>query len=307
MSDSTPDDTEQISPKRPLVTAETIPGSVEGRDISHEDVPDFFSAGEIFQRVLATADEELSKDLALLFWSGVAAGGALGFSFLARVIFTAATPGDTPGLVDNIFYPIGFVMIVLGRYQLFTENTLTPVTLVLPRLASLPRLLKLWGVVFAANILGAVGMALLLANAQVFDERATVIAIAMGNHLLDFSWISVFARAILAGWLVGSMVWLVHSSRDNISRIVFVWLIMYLIGAAELFHCITNSLELFYLAFNGGLDTLAFFTDFMIPVTLGNIVGGVVFVAILNYMQINRNVFDQYGEKLSLERWFLKS
>lgn len=130
--------------EKPFVETATYEG--ESARMSQESgraVRDFFSFSEIFQRLLATADEELAKTLPALFWSGVAAGLALGLTFFARVVFTDLSPGDSAGFVGNLFYPIGFVLIVLGRYQLFTANTLTPVTLVLTRFASIPGLLKL--------------------------------------------------------------------------------------------------------------------------------------------------------------------
>ena len=264
---------------------------------------DFFSAQEIFQRVLATADDELSKAPSLLFWSGLAAGLALGLTFIARVIFTALTPGDSSGLLGNLFYPIGFVLIVLGRYQLFTENTLTPVSLVLTRLASLRELLRLWGVVFFANMLGAVAISLLLATTSIFDEEVRGVAFKMGEETLKATWSASFWKSVIAGWLVASMVWLIHGSRDTISRLFIVWIIMYFIGATHFYHIITSSVEVFYLAFTAHAE-LSFLWTFTLPVLLGNTLGGVFFVAVLNYAQVSESPFRELGSRLSWKEWF---
>ena len=264
---------------------------------------DFFSASEIFQRILATADDELSKAPALLFWSGLAAGLSLGLTFIARVVFTELTPGDSSGLVGNLFYPIGFVLIVLGRYQLFTENTLTPVALVLTRLASLRELVKLWGTVFVANMLGALAISLLLATTSVFDESTRTVAFAMGEETLKASWSEAFWKAVIAGWLVASMVWLIHGSRDTISRLFIVWIVMYFIGATHFFHIITSSVEVFYLAMTAHAE-LSFLWTFTLPVLLGNTLGGVFFVAVLNYAQVSESPFQELGSRLSWKEWF---
>lgn len=302
------DDLEQASQgeseDNPLVETATDDGaSARNAPSSGQAVNDFFSFSEIFSRVLATADDELDKSLPTLFWSGVAAGLALGLTFFARVLFTALTPGDESGLLGNLFYPIGFVLIVLGRYQLFTENTLTPVTLVLTRYASVPGLLKLWGVVFAANMLGAVAVAVLLETTQIFDAEQRRVALAMGREALDHTWWTIFFRALLAGWLVASMVWLIHGARDTISRLLLIWLIMYFVGAGHLFHVITGSVEIFFLGLAGELPSWAFIPGFIVPVTLGNIVGGVFLVAILGYAQLEKETYEGHGDRLSWREW----
>ncbi len=266
-------------------------------------IRDFFSTHEIFERVLATADDELSKAPSLLFWSGLAAGLALGLTFIARVIFTEQTPGESAGLLGNIFYPVGFVLIVLGRYQLFTENTLTPMALVLTRLASLRELMRLWGIVFFANMLGAVAISLLLATTSVFDEETSSVAFKMGEETLKASWGEAFWKSVIAGWLVASMVWLIHGSRDTISRIFIIWILMYFIGAAHFYHIITSSVEVFYLAFTAHAE-LSFLWTFTLPVLLGNILGGVFFVAVLNYAQVGESPFREMGSRLSWREWF---
>lgn len=266
---------------------------------------DFFVLEDIFRRILATADSELDTHSPLLFWSGLAAGLALGLTFFARSVFTALTPADSPGLLGNLFYSIGFIIIVLGRYKLFTENTLTPVTLLITRLASLRDLLRLWGIVYLANLLGAFAIAAFLSSARIFDPEAAAAALELGRAANGREWPELFYRAIIAGWLVATMVWLVHAARDTISRIILVWLTMYLLGVGDLYHSITSSVEVLYLAINGGTGLLGFAFDFLVPVTLGNIVGGVAFVAILNYMQVAEEPFRHYGDKLSWRAWLM--
>jgi len=256
-------------------------------------VRDLFSTDEIFQRLVATADEEFVRSTRLLFLSGLAAGLSIGLSFLARSAVTAAAGpslGDGAELIGNILYPVGFLLIVLGRYQLFTENTLTPVTLVLTRIASVPELLRLWGIVLAANVAGAALVALVLAKTGVLDPDTAAVAQGFGAHALEVEWGALFWKGVIAGWLVASMVWLNHAARDTITRFFVVLFIMYLVPSLDLFHCVIGACEVAYLLFLGEA-TLGAGLSFFSAVVLGNTVGGVLLVAILNYAQTRERRF----------------
>lgn len=264
-------------------------------------VRDIFSTDEIFQRVVATADEEFSRSNRLLFLSGLAAGLSIALSFLARAAVTGTLSGESADLLGNALYPIGFLLILLGRYQLYTENTLTPVTLVLTRIASLPALLRVWGVVFAANVLGAAVAAYVFARTGIFDPDTAGAARRFAEHALSVPWWDLFWKGVIAGWLVASMVWLNHAARDTVSRVLIVFSIMFLIPAADLFHCIVGACEVLYLVFLGDATMSAFAWDFLAPVTAGNTVGGVVLVAILNFSQTrNRRIADRDCSALEL-------
>ena len=268
----------------------TLDRAESGAPAAGHAVRDLFSTDEIFQRLVATADEEFVRSNRLLFLSGLAAGLSIGLTLMARSAATAAVDGGAGGLVGNLLYPVGFLLIVLGRYQLFTENTLTPVTLVLTRIAAVPQLLRVWGVVLLANVIGAALVALLLARTAVLDPDSAVAARAFGLHGVGTAWSALFWKAVIAGWLVASMVWLNHAARDTVSRFLIVFFIMYIIPSADLFHCITGACEVFYLIFVGEAGA-GEFSHFFSAVVLGNTVGGVLLVAILNYAQTRRQRF----------------
>ena len=290
----------------PLVTSlrEALEESREGAPSAGEAVADIFSTEEVFQRIIARADEEFSQPRRLLFFSGLAAGLITSLSFLSRAALSAAVGTPEPGLVSNLLYPVGFVFIVIGHYQLFTETTLTPVTLVITRLASLPRLLMIWGLVFVANILGAAIAAYFLAHTGTLDPDAAEIALGMGIHALEVPWGALFAKGIIAGWLVAGMVWLVHAVRSGVARLLIVYLLMYMIPSADLFHCIIGSSETFYAFFLGEASLLGVLWDFLTPVTLGNTMGGVLLVALLNFAQTRETRFPD-RVVLSWRAWFL--
>lgn len=259
--------------------------SKSGAPAGGRAIRDMFSTDEIFHRIIATAREEFSRSDRLLFLSGLAAGLSMGLTFLARSTLMGAIPWDSSRLLGNLLYPLGFLLIVLGRYQLFTENTLTPVTLVLTRLTKLPVLLRIWGVVFLANILGAGLLAFLLANTGILDSESAVAALEFGKHAAELPWWDLFWKAVIAGWLVASMVWLVHAARDMTTRFIIVYVLMFMIPSANLFHCIIASCEMAYAIFVGSASLLDY-GHVLSAVTIGNTVGGVVLVAILNYAQV---------------------
>ncbi|NDJ54957.1 MAG: formate/nitrite transporter family protein, partial [Chloroflexi bacterium] len=257
-------------------------------------VRDFFSTDEIFRRVAASAHEEFALPVRMLFLSGLAAGLSIGLSFLARASVTALIPQDSSGLVGNLLYPIGFLLIVLGRYQLFTENTLTPVTLVLTRIASIPALLRNWGIVLGANLLGAITLAVLLSVTNVFNPETAEVAREFARHAIEFSAIDLLFKGIIAGWLVASMVWLIHAARETISRFAIVFVLMYFIPTADLYHCIVGACEVAFLVFEGGTNVIDALFGFFIPVLIGNTIGGVLLVGILNYAQTKESRFPGY-------------
>ena len=163
-------DTDRDERARRRRIREFLDRSRSGAPAAGEAIRDRFSGDEVFERVVATASYEFSCSDRQLFLSGLAAGLSITLSFLTRATVVATIPGPAGEALSYLLYPIGFVFIVIGGYQLFTENTLTPVTLVLTRIASVPLLFRVWGIVLAANLLGAVFGAFLLADTPIFGR-----------------------------------------------------------------------------------------------------------------------------------------
>ncbi len=164
---------------------------------------DVFSANEIFQRITAAAAEEIGRPARLLLVSGISAGLAIGLTFLARASLTGIVGGTFTG---SLLYPIGFILIVIGRYQLFTENTLTPVTLVLTRLTSLPNLFRIWGMALLGNLIGVAVVAYLTGVPAVLTPGAAEAAVQFAEHALSIPTLALYLKAQAAGFIVASMV-----------------------------------------------------------------------------------------------------
>src|SRR5581483_11878080 len=108
----------------------------------------------VFETIRQEGERELDRSTAALLWSGLAAGLSMGFSLISTGVLHHALPDASWRLLLESFgYTVGFLIVILGRQQLFTENTLTPVLPILaaPSVKALRSLGRLWGVVFAAN------------------------------------------------------------------------------------------------------------------------------------------------------------
>lgn len=243
------------------------------------------AAGEILEAVVEDGQEELKRASAGLAISGFAAGLNISFGAVALGVVGALT-GGTAGLVAMLFYPIGFLIVILGRSQLFTENTVTPVTVVLTRLSSLPNMLRLWVVVFVFNIFGTALFAATVVYGEVLPPSAFGVLFDETAVKLEHGFWSTGIRAVFGGWLVALIAWLVASSRDTISQVFFIYVLAFLIPAAGLTHCIAGSSEVLVSVFAGEISFSEYLGEFLLPTTLGNIVGGVVLVTLLNYGQV---------------------
>lgn len=281
-----------------------IATSGSGAPAAGEVVRDIFTTDEIFQRILASADEEFCVSKRLLFLSGLAAGLTMSLSFLGPASIAGALPGEPVALSYGLLYPLGFIFVILGRYQLFTENTLTPVTLVMTRIASIPRLLSIWGIVFSANVLGTAIAAFFFAKTAVFSPEVETAAVEIAKKMVELPWWETFSRGILAGWLVAGMVWLNHAARSAMARLLIIFVLMYTVAAAELAHCIVGSTEVLYLLVKGEATAVSALWGFLAPATLGNVAGGVLLVALLNYGQTQEE-HRKAGPHLSWRDWLL--
>lgn len=282
---------------------EAIDRARSGAPAAGEAVRDRFSADEIFQRIVASADSEMESGGRELFFSGLAAGFAITLTFLAHAVFTAAF--HTPAL-NAILYPIGFIYIILGRYQLYTENTLPPVTLVLTRLASIPLLLEVWTIVLLGNVLGAAVGVVVLAYTSVLSPEAAHAGAEFATKGIQLGWWDVFFKAIFAGWIVAGVVWLDHAARDTITRLVLIYIAFYTISAVDLYHVVVTACDALYLVLVSKTGLIPVFVDFWLPVLLGNTIGGVFLVALVNYAQTSKRRFPEYetrGPELNLSEW----
>ena len=284
---------------------EAVERSRSGAPAVGEVVRDRFETDEVFQRIIVAADEEIDTGTRELFFSALAGGFAITLTFLIYSSMTAKS--DSP-VIAAMLYPIGFIYIILGGYQLYTENTLPPVALVLERLASFPTLIRTWAVVAVGNFAGGAFGALILAYTGVFSPEVAATAIDISRKGIETGFWDLFFKAGFAGLIVAGVVWLDFAARDTISRFFLVYIAFLMIPLADLFHVVVSFTELMYLFYLGEAALLSGLVSFVLPVFLGNTIGGVVLVTVVNYFQTTERRLESAREdgverQLSIREW----
>jgi formate/nitrite transporter FocA (FNT family) len=188
-------------------------------------------------------------------------------------------------LLTTLLYPLGFIVVIVGRAQLFTENTLFPVVLVLDRRRHLGNTLRLWAVVFTANVLGALLFAALMIKAGAVPPEVATALTSLGSNTVQGGFIHLFWAGVAGGWIIALMAWLVTASRFTIGQIALIYLMTFVVGAAGLAHCIAGSTEALS-AVLAGQVSLGAYLSWLLAATTGNTVGGVIIVSLLNYGQV---------------------
>ncbi|WP_162055252.1 formate/nitrite transporter family protein [Pontibacter pamirensis] len=245
------------------------------------------SAKAIHDSIFEEAEEELTRPSSALFWSGLAAGLSMGFSMIAEGLLLAYLPDERwSTLVSNFGYSIGFLIVILGKQQLFTENTLKPILPLLQRKdgATLWNVLRLWGVVLVANLLGALVINLAAAHTTAFDAHVHQAFIKIGEKAMEPDFSAVLVRGIFAGWLIALMVWLLPYAQT--ARIWVIIIITYIVGVGHFSHVIAGAVETFTLAAMEQASWWTVLLNYILPALIGNVVGGVVLVAAINHAQI---------------------
>ncbi len=266
-------------------------------DIAAQNQAQSYEPKKSYREILEQQVEEeltqLSRPTSGLLISGLSAGLDVGFSVLLMAVMLSLTQGVLSAPVVEILvanmYSVGFIFVILGRSELFTEHTTLAILPVLNRRSSLLSLARLWILIYSANIAGAIIFALFVTTIgpalDVIDPAAfTEIALPLVNQ----SWWVILLSGVLAGWMMGLLSWLVTASRDTVSQIIIVWLVTTGIGLAHLHHSIVGSVEVLSAIFAGTEVTFVHFGYFLFWATLGNIIGGVVFVALIKYGHASR-------------------
>lgn len=246
---------------------------------------------DILEKAIEEGLEQHSRPVFSLLLSSIAAGMILCFTAMAVAVMASIVDGPQQGFSRVIVasvYPLGFVMCILSRTQLFTEHTATAVYPVLDGKSKWQSLLRLWLIVVIGNLVGgAFGASMLAAAEGVIHASEGYLYLA--QHILDFSTQQLFVSAVMAGWLMALGAWIVLSTHSTISQILSIYIVTFVIGLAGLHHSIAGSVELFtaYLL-HDQLPLLELPTTIGI-VLVGNLLGGSVFVAVLNYGHIRHS------------------
>ncbi|MBC8110380.1 MAG: formate/nitrite transporter family protein [Verrucomicrobia bacterium] len=246
------------------------------------------------EQIEAGLKEHQRSDLGL-FLSSLSAGLEVGFSILIigiiYTLFKSQVSAGQLSLMMALVYPIGYIFVIIGRSELFTEHTTLATIPVMNGEATLGSLGKLWLLVYFGNLVGGYvfGSIILGFNAEthlIGNDFFYYVSQKMLKHSVSSTLIS----SIMAGWLMGMLSWLLSSAQDTFSRVVMIFLVTFLISITGLHHCIVGSIEIFMAFFaEANQISLGEFLKFQGLATLGNIIGGVCLVAIIKYAHSKRH------------------
>ena len=232
--------------------------------------------------------EELKRSTAALAWSGLAAGLAMGFSLVAEGVLKSRLPSaEWAPLVSKLGYSFGFLIVILGSQQLFTENTLTAVVPLLAERTGkmLRNVARLWGVVLLANLLGALVFAFVIGRTELFRPEVHHAFEELAAKTVENPFWVTLLKGVFAGWLIALLVWMLPAAAG--AHVLVIVLMTWLIGVGEFSHVVAGSVEAFYGAVTGKIAWIDTVTRFIVPTLIGNVLGGVMLVSALNHAQVN--------------------
>ncbi len=245
----------------------------------------------IHEVIREDGEREIRRSLDSLIWSGFGAGLSMGFSFLALSILRAGLPkANWTHLVAGFGYTIGFLIAVLGRQQLFTESTLTAVLPFLTRRdrKSFIAMIRLWVVVLAANLVGTVLFAFLISIPGLFGPEVTNALTEVSTEILKDPFVPMLVKAILSGWLIALMVWLLPGAGP--ARLLLILILTYIVAIGQFPHIVAGSVEVSFAVINQHASVGDYLMRFALPTLLGNIIGGGSLVAILNHAPVRDEI-----------------
>jgi formate-nitrite transporter family protein len=244
------------------------------------------TADEIYEQVSRNARHELDRAALGLFISGLAGGITMGLTAMSTSIVIAELGQSSASkFIADLLYPIGFIAVILGRAQLFTENTLYPVALMLAERRHGWRTLRLWAIVFPSNVFGAFLFALLAVRTGALRPEFVAAMTRMGVEAAAVTTSHVFWSGVIGGWIIALVAWLVSGSHSITGSVMLIWLLSFVVGLGGFAHCIATSGEILSAILDHQLAISRYFA-WLAPATLGNICGGVLLVTLLEYGQV---------------------
>lgn len=265
----------------------TDPSDDEARDQHLQDA---------FRRSVDAGHTRLSRTWPNLFATGFIGGIDIGIGVLALLVVEAETGSRVLGALA---FGIGFVALMLGRSELFTENFLVPVATVVSGRASPLSLLRLWAGTACANLVGGYVVASLIMGAlpRLHD---TALETAAFYPSLGIGWTS-FSLAMVGGVVITVMTWMERGSRSEFGRIVAALSAGFLLAAAPLNHVIVVSLEMFAALQVGAPFGYAAWAGVAAWAALGNVVGGLLLVTVLRLIQVGGGEINEQRRRAERE------
>ena len=267
-----------------------------GKGISEHEIADVEELSTprtpvIYEVVRRMGDEEMERPATSLWWSGVAAGLSISFSLLAQAILQTHLP-DTPWrpLLTSLGYCVGFLMVVLGRQQLFTESTITVVLPVLKDLSvdNVWRMGRLWLIVLVANFVGTLFAAAFCRYTPVLPDEIKEGMLALSRALVPVTWWDMAFRGVSSGFLIAAMVWMIPAAES--AKFAVITMMTWLIAVGGFTHIVAGAMEANLLVLSGDWAWWQMLWQFFVPALIGNMIGGTALFALISYAQVMEEI-----------------
>jgi formate/nitrite transporter FocA (FNT family) len=249
------------------------------------------SAKVVHEVVRLQGDEELDRPVRSLLFSGFAAGVAVSASLLAEAFLHMRLP-DAPWreLIVAFGYTAGFVIVILGNLQLFTESTVTAVLPLAthPTMRNLRRLFRLWAAVFVANMAGTFLVAMLMARQIIIGADQLDAAVEVSRSILTHDATTTLLLAMPAGFFIASIAWILPNARG--SEFWVIVLVTYVIALGGFSHVVAGSTEAWLLMLTGQTGIAQMTGGFILPALVGNIIGGTGLFAVVAHGQVRDEI-----------------
>ena len=248
-------------------------------------------APEIIEDAARIGAKRLRRPLAGDVITSFIGGMSVSFGAVAMAVAAASFAGSltapSPALVAGaLFFPVGFLILLVGKSELFTENFLLPVTGVLRHRGSARQLLALWVVTLGGNLVGALLFAFLLSRGEVLATGASEELAVLASHKVAYDLPTAFVKALFAGWLITALTWLLIAAEGMGPRLVLIWTVAALIVLGQFNHVVISAAELFMAMLLGAPITVGdWLRANFLPALAGNILGGLIFETLLQYVQ----------------------
>lgn len=286
---------EPIHPERGMQSERTIQRLEEEHEyasviIKRNDAA-FKHPDDVLQMAIDDGAEQVIRPAWSLILSAISAGLILGFAAMSVSFIVTLMPETASAnfkrLGMGLVYPLGFIVCIMSRTELFTEHTALAVYPYLERMCSLKKLIRLWMLVLVGNLIGTmISSFLLYLGEPIIQAESGYTYVA--QHLVHFTGGQIFVSAMLAGWLMALGSWIVMAVSTSSAQILGIYIVTFLIGIGGLHHCIAGSAELFTAYLINGAVSVQEILHTLVFAIIGNLVGGSFFVAILNYGHIRK-------------------
>lgn len=249
------------------------------------------SAKVVHEVVRLQGDEELGRPIRSLLFSGFAAGLAINASVITEAAILMRLP-DAPWreLVMALGYSVGFIIVILGKMQLFTENTVTAVLPVIthPTKRNFGRLMRLWAAVFLANMVGTMLVAFLISKHIIVSDNMFTAILDVSRSIVEHEFGETLLLAAPAGFLIAAIAWILPNARG--SEFWVILLMTWVISVGGFSHVVAGSGEAWLLMFHGEIEIRKAVLGLIFPALIGNVIGGTGLFAFIAHGQVRDEI-----------------